>query len=230
MATGAEGVGDGRVRVDLSHAIEDGTHTYPGLPTPSLDVLLTREQSRANYAPGTEFQIDSITLCGNTGTYVDSPFHRFADGIDLAALPLDRLADLDAVRIDVTGNEGRAVTPEHLTPYDVAGRAVLIHTGWARHWGTERYLEAEHPYVTGDAAASLVERGALLVGIDSLNIDATHGGERPAHTTLLGAGIPVCEHLTALEQLPVDGFRFNAVPVRVRGMGTFPVRAYAIVG
>ncbi|WP_205745682.1 cyclase family protein [Egibacter rhizosphaerae] len=221
---------DGRARIDLSHPIADGTETYPGLPTPTIGEVLTREQSRDRYAPGTEFQIGSITLCGNTGTYVDSPFHRYADGTDLAALPLDGLADLDAVRIDVTGSTGRAITRAHLLPYDVTDRAVLLHTGWARHWGTGHYADGTHPFLTGGAADHLVDQRARLVGIDALNIDDTSDGQRPVHTALLGAGIPVCEHLTNLERLPVEGFRFSAVPAPIRGMGTFPVRAYAVLG
>ncbi|WCB91479.1 Kynurenine formamidase [Baekduia alba] len=220
---------DGRWRADLSHVIEDGTITYRGLPAPVVCDYLSRERSRETYAEGTEFQIGYIGLCSNTGTYVDSPFHRYADGADLAELPLDSLADLDAVTVDVTGAGERAVDREHLLPYDVAGKAVLVHTGWDRHWGSDRYFEG-HPFLTEDAARHLADQGARLVGIDSLNIDDTTGGTRPVHSTLLGAGIPICEHLRGLEQLPPDGFRFSAAPVKVRGMGTFPVRAYATGG
>jgi arylformamidase len=168
-------------------------------------------------------------LCSNTGTSVDSPFHRYADGADVAELPLDRLADLDAITIDVTGSGDRAVDRTHLAPYDVAGKAVLVHTGWDRHWGTNQYFEG-HVFLTAQAAEHLVSEGALLVGIDSLNIDDTSGGERPVHSTLLAAGIPICEHLTGLHALPASGFRFSAVPVKVKGIGTFPVRAYATLG
>jgi arylformamidase len=225
-AASAAVVGDGRTRVDLSHAVEDGMITYPGLPAPTVCDFLSREQSRTSYAPGTEFQIGRIDMCSNTGTYVDSPFHRFADGIDVSELSLDRLADLDAVTVNVAGAVGRAIDRAHLLPYDLAGKAVLVHTGWDRHWRTDAY-GVGHPFLTAEAAEHLLEQGALVVGIDSLNIDDTDGGARPVHTTLLQAGVPICEHLTNLSALPTDGFRFSAVPVRVKGMGTFPVRAYA---
>lgn len=217
---------DGQIRIDLSHVIEDGMITYPGLPAPVICDFLSREQSRAHYAPGTEFQIGMIELCSNTGTYLDSPFHRYPDGTDLTGLPLGRLADLDAILIDVSGQAGRAVDRPQLLPYDVGGKAVLICTGWDRHWGADAYFRG-HPFLTAAAAEHLVAEGAALAGIDSLNIDNTSGGERPAHTALLAAGIPICEHLTNLAALPAGGFRFTAVPAKVRGMGTFPVRAYA---
>lgn len=218
--------GDRRVRIDLSHVVEDGMVTYPGLPAPVVCDFLSREQSRARYAPGTEFQIGTIELCGNTGTYLDSPFHRYPDGTDLAGLPLERLADLDAVVVDVSGQTGRAVDRNQLLPYDVRGKAVLLRTGWDRHWRTDAYFHG-HPFLTAAAADHLAAEEATLVGIDSLNIDDTGGGERSAHSALLAAGISVCEHLTNLGALPIDGFRFSAVPVKIRGMGTFPVRAYA---
>ena len=218
---------DGRTRIDLSHAVEDGMTTYPGLPVPIVCDYLTRERSRTIYAPGTEFQIGVITLCSNTGTYVDSPFHRYPDGIDLSELPLDRLAELDALVVDA-GADGRPIGPEAFVGRDVEGRAVLVRTGWHRHWRTPSYLSG-HPFLTEAAALHLAEAGALLVGIDSLNIDDTRGAERPVHSTLLGAGIPICEHLADLAPLPADGFRFSAVPVKVKGMGTFPVRAYATI-
>jgi len=217
---------DGRTRIDLSHTVEDGMTTYPGLPAPLICDFLSREQSREHYAPGTEFQIGSIQMCSNTGTYLDSPFHRYAEGIDLSELPLERLAEIPAVTIDVTGNRDRAVEHHQLVPYDVRGRAVLIRTGWDRNWRTDAYFEG-HPFLTAEAANLLVEAGATLVGIDSLNIDDTGTGHRPVHSTLLAEGIPICEHMTNLGALPVEGFRFSAVPVKVRGMGTFPVRAYA---
>ena len=219
----------GRTQIDLSHTVEDGMITYPGLPAPVISDLVSREASRVHYAPGTEFQIGSIQLCANTGTYLDSPFHRFPDGIDLAGLPLERLADLEAVAVDVAGSQERAIDRQQLLPYDLEGRAVLIHTGWDRHWGTDAYFH-EHPFLTADAARHLVESGAALVGIDSLNIDDNATGERPVHTSLLAAEIPICEHLINLDRLPADRFRFTAVPVKVRGMGTFPVRAYASIG
>ncbi len=217
---------DGRRRIDVSHVVEDGMITYKGLPAPIVCDFLSREDSRAHYAEDTEFQIGRIDMCANTGTYVDSPFHRYVDGADLASLALDHLADLDAITINVTGAEGRALDRRVLLPYDVRGKAVLIYTDWAKHWRTDDYFEG-HPFLTEGAAAHLAEEGAFLVGIDSLNIDDTRDGRRPVHSTLLAAGIPICEHLTDLDRLPSKGFRFSAVPVKVRGMGTFPVRAYA---
>jgi len=212
--------------VDLSHSIEDGMITYKGLPAPIICDHLSREQSRHHYAPGTEFHIGQLTMVANTGTYLDSPFHRFADGADIAALALDALADLDAVVIRVTGMTERAIDRNAFMANEVRGKAVLVHTGWARHWRTDQYFEG-HPFLTEEAALYLRDAGARLVGIDSLNIDDTDDGRRPVHTTLLGAGIPIVEHLCRLEQLPIDGFMFTATPVKVRGMGTFPVRAYA---
>lgn len=210
--------------VDLSHAIEDGMVTYKGLPAPKISDFLSRADSRARYAPGTEFVIGMIELCSNTGTYVDSPFHRYPDGADLGALELDRLADVAAVTID-PGAE-RAIDRGCFEGRDVGGKAVLIRTGWDRHWRTDAYFSG-HPFLTADAARYLADRGAQIVGIDSFNIDDVSGGERPVHSTLLRAGIPICEHLTNLAALPADGYRFTAVPVKVTGMGTFPVRAYA---
>ncbi|WP_159767194.1 cyclase family protein [Streptomyces sp. HM190] len=219
---------DGRRIVDLSHTIRHGMTTYPGLPGPEIGEHLTREASRDHYAPGTEFAIGRITMVSNTGTYLDSPFHRFGGGHDLAGLPIGTFADLDGVVVRVHDAGGRAVDRAALLPYDVTGRAVLIHTGWDRHWGTERYGHG-HPYLTADAVAWLVDRRAALVGIDSLNIDDTDDGTRPAHTGLLAAGIPVVEHLRGLDRLPPQGFRFHAAPPPVEGMGTFPVRAYALL-
>lgn len=215
-----------RTRIDLSHTVEDGMITYRGLPAPVICDFLSREESRSHYAPATEFQIGQINMCANTGTYVDSPFHRYADGTDLAGLPLDRLAELDAIVINLSGSAERAIDRTHLLPYDVLGKAVLVHTGWDRHWRTDAYFE-NHPFLTESAARHLVDENAALVGIDSLNIDDTSDGRRPVHSALLGAGIPVCEHMTNLSAVPTSGFRFSAVPVKVKGMGTFPVRAYA---
>lgn len=226
-ATG-EASEDGRTRIDLSHVVEDGMITYKGIPAPIICDFLSRKSSRSHYAPGTEFQIGRIDMCANTGTYVDSPFHRYSDGADLAAIPLDRLADLDAVAINVTGASQRAIGPSEFLSYDVRRKAVLIYTGWAKLWRTDAYFEG-HPFLTDEAAAYLAEERALLVGIDSLNIDDTSDGTRPVHSRLLAEGIPICEHLTNLDRLPTSGFRFTAVPVKVRDMGTFPVRAYAIV-
>jgi kynurenine formamidase len=212
-----------RRHIDLSHVVEDGMTTYPGLPGPVVCDYLTRERSRELYAPGTEFQIGVVTICANTGTYVDSPFHRYPDGTDLSELPLERLAGLDAIVVDVPG---QAAGADLFREVDVSGRAVLVRTGWHRHWRTPAYLSG-HPFMTGTAAEYLADEGALLVGIDSLNIDDTNDGSRPVHSTLLAAGIPICEHLADLSALPADGFRFSAVPVPIKGMGTFPVRAYA---
>lgn len=212
--------------VDLSHVIEDGMITYRGLPAPIICDYLSREASRANYAEGTEFQIGKIEMIANTGTYLDSPFHRFANGHDLSELDLASLANLDAVVIRVTGSARRAIPRAAFAALDVRGKAVLAHTGWDRHWRTDQYFEG-HPFLTEDAATWLRDAGAALVGIDSYNIDDTADGARPAHTILLGAGIPIVEHLRGLEQLPLAGFRFSAVPPKVRGMGTFPVRAFA---
>lgn len=222
--------------VELSHVISDGLITYPGLPGPQITPHLTREASRQTYATGTEFAIDRISMVGNTGTYLDSPYHRYPDGVDLADLPLSSLADLPAVvcraAVDRSGDRAdgasRVVDVAALADLDVAGRAVLLHTGGDQHWGTPAYA-VDAPYLSEDGARWLVEHGARLVGIDSVNIDDASGDRRPAHTLLLGAGIPVVEHLTGLDQLPLTGARFTAAPARVAGFGTFPVRAYASV-
>lgn len=214
--------------VDLAHAVEHGVVSYRGLPAPIVCDHLSRVASRAHYAPGTEFQIGRIEMVGNTGTYVDSPFHRYADGKDLAEIPLESLADLPAIVVDLPRGE-RALDASHLDAFEVRGRAVLVRTGWSRHYATDAYFES-HPHLTRAAARTLVERGARLVGIDSLNIDDTEDLERPVHTLLLGAEIPIAEHLTNLAALPREGFRFSAVPARVRAFGTFPVRAYARIG
>lgn len=212
--------------IDLSHTIENGMITYRGLPAPIICDYLSREASRANYAEGTEFQIGKIEMVANTGTYLDSPFHRFAHGHDLSELELNSLANLDAVIVRVTGSAGRAITRAAFAAVDVRGRAVLAHTGWDRHWRTDQYFEG-HPFLTEDTAVYLRDAGAALVGIDSYNIDDTADLSRPVHTILLGADIPIVEHLRGLEQLPIEGFNFTAVPPKVRGMGTFPVRAFA---
>ncbi len=212
--------------VDLSHTIENGMITYKGLPAPLICDHLSREQSRSRYAEGTEFHIGKITMVANTGTYLDSPFHRFADGADIAQLQMRALADLDAVVVRLTGMTGRAIPRSAFAAIDVRDKAVLVHTGWDAHWRTDRYFEG-HPFLTEEAALHLRDAGARLVGIDSLNIDDTEDGQRPVHTHLLGAGIPIVEHLCRLDGLPAAGFRFSAVPPKVRGMGTFPVRAFA---
>jgi kynurenine formamidase len=212
--------------IDLSHTVEHGMITYQGLPAPVICDYLTRERTREIYAPGTEFHIGRIDLVANTGTYVDSPFHRFADGRDLAQLPLESLAHLDAV---VVIGPDRVIGPEAFRGVPVRGRAVLVRTGWDRHWRTGAYFEG-HPFLTRDAAQLLADQGAALVGIDSYNVDDTGDWSRPAHTVLLGAGIPICEHMCNLANLPAGRLTFSAVPVKVVGFGTFPVRAYAAVG
>ncbi|PTL77541.1 cyclase family protein [Vitiosangium sp. GDMCC 1.1324] len=215
--------------VELSHVIHHGMVTYPGLPGPEVSDHLTREGSRARYAEGTEFQIGRISMVANTGTYLDTPFHRFAQGADLSGVPVESVADLEGIVVRMEDSQSRAVDRNVLLPYDVRGRAVLVQTGWDRHWGTGRY-GVDAPFLTRGAAEWLVEQGAALVGIDSVNIDDTGDGTRPAHTLLLEAGIPIVEHLRGLAQLPPDGFRFHAAPPLVHGMGTFPVRAYAVIG
>jgi len=214
--------------VDVSHTIENGLITYKGLPAPVICDWLSREASRANYGAGTEFQISKIEMVANTGTYVDSPFHRYANGKDLSELPLESLADLDCVVVRVDPAAGAAIDRIPLTPNAVAGRAVLFRTDWDRHWRTEAYFEG-HPYLTERAAEWLAKAGAAMVGIDSHNIDDTATGERPVHTVLLGSEIPIVEHLRGLAALPSTGSRFFAVPVKVKAMGTFPVRAFAMV-
>lgn len=209
--------------VDLSHPIHDGMITYPGLPGPVLRAHLTREASRNSYAEGTEFHIGGIDMVGNTGTYLDSPFHRYADGIDLAGLPLERLVGLPGVVVDGTGT---AIGPEQFADVETWGMAVLIRTGWDSRFGADDYLGG-HPYLTEQGARRLVEGGAALVGIDSANIDDTSGGTRPAHSLLLEAGIPLVEHLANLDRLPDGPFEFFAIPAPVVGLGTFPVRAVA---
>jgi kynurenine formamidase len=216
--------------VDLSHPIRAGLVTYPGLPAPVITPHLTREDSRTKYAPGTEFAMDVITMIGNTGTYLDAPFHRYADGADLAGLDLSSLVGLRAEVFhleDAWSPTARGILAETLADRDVRGAAVLLHTGWDRLFGTPAYATGA-PFLTGGAAQWLIESGAVLVGIDSLNVDDTEsGGERPAHSLLLGAGVHVVEHLTNLGSVPPSGARFTAAPPAVEGFGTFPVRAFA---
>jgi arylformamidase len=213
--------------IDLSHAVENGMITYRGLPAPLICDFLSREQSRFLYADGTEFQIGKIEMVANTGTYLDSPFHRYAHGADLSQLPLERLANLDSVVVRMDRSRGRAVGRKDLEGYELGGKAVLVHTGWDKHWRTDWYFEG-HPFLTREAAELLVRAGPALVGIDSLNIDDTSDLSRPVHSLLLGAEIPIVEHLRGLDQLPDQSFRFFAVPVKVKGMGTFPVRAFGL--
>ena len=214
--------------VDLSHVIEHGMTTYPGLPGPHICDFWTREGSAANFDDGSSFQIGRIDMVANTGTYLDSPFHRYAEGRDLAELPLPSLADVPGIVVRQPWENDIAVDAAAFEGLDAAGRAVLVHTGWDRHWRTERYGDG-HPFLTAEAADWLIEHGAALVGIDSNNIDDTRKRRRPVHSKLLGSDIPICEHMTGLGQLPDEGFRFSAVPPKVRGMGTFPVRAYAVL-
>jgi kynurenine formamidase len=214
--------------VDLSHVIEHGMTTYKDLPGPQICDFWEREGSAANYDDGSTFQIGRIDMVANTGTYVDSPFHRYADGVDLAGLPLPSLADLPGIVVRRPWENDIAVDVPAFEGREVSGMAVLVHTGWDRHWRTDRYGE-NHPFLTGEAADWLIENGAVLVGIDSNNIDDTRTRSRPVHTRLLGAGIVICEHMTNLGSLPDEGFHFSAVPPKVRGMGSFPVRAYAVL-
>jgi len=215
--------------VDLSHVIEDGMTTYPGLPGPHICDFWEREGTAKNYEDGSTFQIGRIDMVANTGTYVDAPFHRYAEGKDLSELPLPSLADLPGIVVRQPWENELGTDAAHFEGLDVRGKAVLVHTGWDRHWRTDRY-GVEHSFLTPDAADWLVEHGAALVGIDSNNIDDTRVRRRPVHTRLLGADIPICEHMTGLGSLPDAGFRFSAVPPKVKGMGTFPVRAYAVLG
>ena len=215
--------------VDLSHVITEGMVTYKGLPGPHICDFISREQSAANYDGGETFQIGRIEMVANTGTYIDVPFHRFAEGEDLSEVGVEAFAHLSGLVVRQPFESALAVDVSLFKGLDVSGKAVLVHTGWDRHWGTDAYYH-DHSFLTLAAAELLVQRGAALVGIDSHNIDDTRVRTRPVHTALLGAGIPVCEHVTNLGALPETGFRFSAAPPKVRGMGTFPVRAYALLG
>jgi kynurenine formamidase len=215
--------------VDLSHVIEEGMTTYKGLPGPHICDFWSREASAANYDDGSTFQIGRIDMVANTGTYLDSPFHRYEDGADLAGLALESLADLPAIVVRRPFEQGLAVDVDAFESLEVGGRAVLVQTGWDRHWGTDAYF-VDNPFLTARAAEWLAANGATLVGIDSHNIDDIRVRARPVHSALLAAGIPICEHMTGLGSLPDQGFGFSAVPPKVRGMGTFPVRAYAVLG
>ncbi|MGH7637622.1 MAG: cyclase family protein [Gemmatimonadaceae bacterium] len=214
--------------IDVSHTIEHGMVTYKGLPAPIICDWMSRDASRAKYAVGTEFQIGRIEMVANTGTYVDSPFHRYENGRDLSELPLESVADLDCVVVRVDRGADRSIDQVPLSAADVRGRAVLFHTGWDRHWRTDVYFE-QHPHLTGRAAEWLVKAGAVLVGIDSFNIDSIDTGERPVHSILLAHDIPICEHMRGLAEVPERGSRFTAAPVKVKGFGTFPVRAFIAI-
>ena len=213
--------------IDLSHVITSGMVTYPGLPAPTVTDHLSREASQDRYAAGTTFQIARVDMVGNTGTYIDAPSHRYENGPDIGELQLSRLANVPGVVVDGGGGR-RAFDKTIFRGLELRRKAVLIRTGWSSHFGTPAYGSG-HPFLTADAAAFLVESGAAIVGIDSLNVDDIATGERPVHSLLLSANIPIVEHLTNLEALPNDGFRFFAVPPKFRGMGSFPVRAFAIV-
>ncbi len=215
--------------VDLSHLIVDGMTTYKGLPGPHICDFWTREDSAGFYDDGSSFQIGRIDMIANTGTYLDAPFHRYQDGADLAGIGLEQLAALPGIVVRQPWERGLMVDTARLEALELAGKAVLVHTGWDRHWGTDAYFE-DHPFLTVEAAQLLVNRGAALVGIDSHNIDDTRTASRPVHSTLLGAGILICEHMTNLGRLPDEGFTFTAAPPRIEGMGTFPVRAFALIG
>src|SRR5438270_1627171 len=211
--------------IDVSHTVEHGMITYQGMPGPVIADYRSRESSKQFYAPGTEFHIGRIDMVANTGTYVDAPFHRFPDGKDLSELPLNTLADLPGIRI--TADRYPAVDVEFFEGRDLNGKAVLVHTGWSRHWLTENYFD-NPPFLTRKAAEFLVQANVTLVGIDSMNIDDIHDKSRPVHTVLLQANIPIVEHLTNLSEVPAEGFRFFAVPVKVKSFGSFPVRSFAI--
>jgi arylformamidase len=215
--------------IDVCHTVEHGMITYKGLPAPVISDHLTREASQKVYEPGTEFQIGKIEMIANTGTYLDSPFHRYADGRDLAGLDLYSLANLDGLVIRQVDSAERGITKNVLEGLELKGKAVLFQTGWDLHWRSDAYSNGNHPFLTEETAEHLVRASAALVGIDSYNIDDTSSGSRPAHSTLLRHDIPIVEHLCGLGDLPDHGFKFFAVPVKVRGMGTFPVRAFGIV-
>lgn len=214
--------------VDVSHAVEHGMITYRGLPAPIICDYLSREESQKHYASGTEFHIGKIEMVANTGTYLDSPFHRYAVGKDLSQLLLSSIANLEGLVVRVDNIVGQAIEASRFHHLDVRDKAVLVHTGWDVHWGSEQYFEG-HPFLTSEAAQYLADAGAKLVGIDSLNIDDIRDLSRPAHSILLRSDVPIVEHLCNLGALPREGFKFFAVPVKVKGMGTFPVRAFGIV-
>jgi kynurenine formamidase len=214
--------------IDVSHTVEHGMITYKGLPAPLICDYLSREASRAKYAHGTEFQIGKIEMVAKTGTYVDSPFHRYENGKDLSELPLESVANIECVVVPIDPTAGAAIDDVPLSANQVTGKAVLFRTGWDRHWRTDAYFEG-HPHLTERAATWLAKAGAAIVGIDSFNIDSVATGERPVHSVLLGHDIPIVEHMRGLDALPPTGSRFFAVPVKVKAFGSFPVRAFALV-
>lgn len=219
--------------IDLSHTIEHGMITYRGLPGPIISDHLNRADSRSVYEAGTEFHIGKIEMVANTGTYLDSPFHRYAEGKDLSQLDLRSLANLETVVVSCLDSSDdpahRGILPQSLSDLELKDKAVLFYTGWDRYWRTERYSDGTHPFLTAETVEVLAAAGPALVGIDSFNIDNTSTGARPAHSILLAANIPIVEHLCNLDALPDSGFRFFAVPVKVKAFGTFPVRAFALI-
>jgi arylformamidase len=215
--------------IDVSHTVEHGMVTYKGLPGPAISDHLSREESKNYYDSGTTFQIGRIEMVANTGTYLDSPFHRYPDGTDLAGLDLHSLANLEGLVVRRVDIAERGISEAAMSGLDLKAKAILFHTGWDLRWRTEGYSDGAHPFLTEGAAKSLAEAGAALVGIDSYNIDDTDDRSRPAHSILLSQGIPIVEHLCGLGELPDRGFKFFAVPVKVKGFGTFPVRAFGIV-
>ena len=214
--------------VDLSHVIVEGMTTYRDFPGPHICDFWSRDDSAAFYEDGSSFHIGRIDMIANTGTYVDAPFHRYADGADVSGLGLDQVAALAGLVVRQPWEDGLAVGIDKFEGLGVAGKAVLVHTGWDRHWRTDGYFD-DHPFLTEEAAEWLAERGAKLVGIDSYNIDDTRTNSRPVHSRLLGAGVLICEHMTNLGALPDEGFAFTAAPPKIEGMGTFPVRAFALL-
>jgi len=212
--------------IDLSHSIEHGMITYKGLPAPLICDYLSREESKTKYAEGTEFQIGKIEMVANTGTYLDCPFHRYANGKDLSQLQLEKLVNLEAILIDA--EDVQSIGKEFFIEKNLSGKAVIVHTGWSKHWRTDAYFE-NNPFLTGEAAEYLVSQKVVMVGIDSHNIDDTRGNTRPVHTALLKNEILIVEHMTNLKLLQRKKFKFSAVPPKFVGVGTFPVRAYASV-
>ena len=214
--------------IDLSHTIEDGMITYQGLPAPHICDFLSREDSREHYSPGVSFQIGKIEMVANTGTYIDVPFHRYEEGADLSEVGLNQLVGLTGEFVKIDGDV-RAIGPEWFEGLEIKGKALLIQTDWDRHWRTDRYYSGEHPFVTAEGAELLLQLAPRLVGIDTYNIDDTGDPARPVHSLLLGAGILIIEHMTNLASIPAGPFTFTALPPKIRGMGSFPVRAYASV-
>jgi len=215
--------------IDVCHTIHDGMITYRGLPAPVISDYLSREESRQRYEGGAEFHIGKLEMVANTGTYIDSPFHRYANGKDLSELELNSVANLEGLVIRCLDKKERLIGPSTLAGLELRGKAVLFHTGWDKNWRTDNYWNGSHPCLNSAAAKHLADSGAALVGIDSYNIDDTVDGHRPVHSILLGEGIPIVEHLCGLNELPDSGFRFFAVPVKIKSFGTFPVRAFGIV-